>query len=170
MSGLHLLSEILNSLLYILPAYVANASACIFGGGKPLDLNKCWPDGRRLLGDGVTIKGSFFGILLGTLTGFIEGLFFNAPLLYLKLGFTLSLGAILGDAIGSFIKRRLNIERGKPAPLLDQLDFAIGALILGSLIKSIAIHQVFIILLITIFIHLFANILAYSLKIKDVWW
>ena len=46
------------------------------------------------------------------------------------IGFLLGFGALLGDALGSFLKRRLGIGRGKPAPILDQLDFIIVALIL----------------------------------------
>ncbi|WP_457612197.1 CDP-2,3-bis-(O-geranylgeranyl)-sn-glycerol synthase [Methanocaldococcus sp.] len=167
MLDLHLLSS---CILYILPAYVANATACIFGGGKPLDLGKKFFDNKRVLGDGVTIRGSLAGLFFGTLTGIFEGIIFNNILFYLKLSFLLSLGAILGDAVGSFIKRRLNIDRGKPAPLLDQLDFVIGALSLGYVVKPIPIKMILIIIFITIFVHFLANVIAYLLKIKNVWW
>ena len=43
------------------------------------------------------------------------------------IGFLLGFGALLGDALGSFIKRRMGIGRGKPAPILDQIDFLIVA-------------------------------------------
>ena len=62
------------SLWYILPAYVANASACIFGGGTPVDLGKNFIDGRRLIGNGVTYRGCVFGIICGTLIGLIQGI------------------------------------------------------------------------------------------------
>ena len=48
------------------------------------------------------------------------------------IGFLLGFGALVGDALGSFLKRRLGIGRGKPAPFLDQLDFIIVALIFVS--------------------------------------
>ncbi|XRO74587.1 CDP-2,3-bis-(O-geranylgeranyl)-sn-glycerol synthase [Methanocaldococcus sp. 28A] len=169
------------SLWYILPAYVANASACIFGGGTPVDLGKNFIDGRRLIGNGVTYKGSVFGILCGTLVGVIQGIlvnfnifnsldFYGSVIDHAILAFFLSTGAVVGDAVGSFIKRRLNIERGKPAPLLDQLDFVIGALAFGYIVAPIPQEMAIIICLFTVFIHLLGNIIAYKLGIKDVWW
>ncbi|ENN96152.1 hypothetical protein J422_03808 [Methanocaldococcus villosus KIN24-T80] len=166
---------IISSIWYILPAYVANASACIFGGGSPLDNNAYFFDGKRILGDGVTYRGCFFGILFGTLTGIIQSIihyiyFKNFTTDYIILAFLLSFGAIFGDAVGSFIKRRINIERGKPAPLLDQLDFVIFAIIFGSIIKPISFEEITVILILTVFIHILGNVIAYLLKIKDVWW
>ncbi|WP_457613155.1 CDP-2,3-bis-(O-geranylgeranyl)-sn-glycerol synthase [Methanocaldococcus sp.] len=169
------------SVWYILPAYVANASACIFGGGTPVDLGKDFIDGRRLIGNGVTYKGCIFGVLCGTLVGLIQGIlvdlnvvnsldFYGTILDHVILAFFLSVGAIVGDAVGSFIKRRLNIERGKPAPLLDQLDFVIGALAFGHIVAPIPYEMMIIICLLTVFIHLLGNIIAYKLGVKEVWW
>ncbi|MDK2383642.1 MAG: CDP-archaeol synthase, partial [Candidatus Korarchaeota archaeon] len=64
---------ILKSLWYILPAYMANMSPVIFGGGRPLDMGKKFLDGRRILGDHKTIKGFASGILIGTLVGCLQG-------------------------------------------------------------------------------------------------
>ncbi|MCK4883607.1 MAG: CDP-archaeol synthase, partial [Candidatus Diapherotrites archaeon] len=58
---------IFNSLLLIFPAYVSNSAAIIFGGWKPIDFNKNWFDGKRILGNGKTISGSVFGVLAGFL-------------------------------------------------------------------------------------------------------
>lgn len=86
------------------------------------------------------------------------------------LGFLLGFGALLGDAFGSFIKRRLGIERGKPAPILDQLDFVAGALLLGSIVTLPPAEVILFVIIITIILHIFTNIIAYILKIKDVWY
>ena len=80
------------------------------------------------------------------------------------------MGAILGDAIGSFIKRRLGIEKGRPAPLLDQLDFVFGALLLASLITRIQMKTIIILVVLTPFGHLMVNLIGYWLKLKDVPW
>jgi len=85
-------------------------------------------------------------------------------------GFLLSSGALFGDMIGSFIKRRLGIERGKPAPLLDQLDFVIFAILFAYPFAPITLDMVVIILIITPVIHLSGNIVAYLLGIKSIWW
>ena len=51
------LEIILQALWLILPAYVANASAVLVGGGTPVDFGKNWRDGKRILGDGKTWRG-----------------------------------------------------------------------------------------------------------------
>ncbi|MBQ7927345.1 MAG: CDP-archaeol synthase, partial [Methanobrevibacter sp.] len=86
------------------------------------------------------------------------------------IGFFLGFGALLGDAIGSFLKRRLGIGRGKPAPILDQLDFLIVALILVSFVVKLNWLFVIIAIVLTLAIHLIANSAAYLLGMKDVWY
>ncbi len=179
------------AIYFMLPAYLANVSALAFGGGKPLDFNRNFTDGRRLLGDGVTWRGTIIGIIIGTLIAIIQGLIYMyygdifmilpgwvtiqgvIPANYLDwifLGLALSVGALLGDAVGSFIKRRFKIGRGKPAPLLDQLDFVVGALILASLVVNIPLNLIILIVILSVFLHLAANYIAYLLKLKDVWY
>ncbi len=92
------------------------------------------------------------------------------PVYGLIVGFLLSFGALLGDAAGSFIKRRLGINRGRPAPILDQLDFIAGALILASLYTTISSETVIIIAILTLIIHLISNMVAYLLGMKEVWY
>jgi len=163
--------DITGALLFFLPAYFANTFACIFGGGMPLDFGKNFVDGRRILGDGVTIRGSFFGALTGVVAGVVKAwLQGNLTAYEITLAFLLSVGTILGDAAGSFIKRRLGITRGKPAPLLDQLDFVAGALLLASFITHVQIKKIIIIVILTPFGHLLINMLGYYLKLKDVPW
>ncbi|BDH79163.1 hypothetical protein MTTB_05420 [Methanothermobacter tenebrarum] len=155
---------------FMLPAYIANVSALVFGGGPPLDLGYHFIDKRRLIGDGVTWRGSIIGTLLGTLTGMIQGTLVDNIPYGVLLGFLLALGAVVGDACGSFMKRRLNIERGRPAPILDQLDFAIGAMLLASIIVNFTWEIIVMILIITVVLHLSANIIAYLIGLKDVWY
>ncbi|KZX15063.1 hypothetical protein MBCUT_17510 [Methanobrevibacter cuticularis] len=154
----------------ILPAYIANISGLAFGGGTPLDLSKNFRDGRRIIGDGVTQRGFIIGTILGTIVGIIQGIIIGSPIHGLILGFLLSFGALLGDGVGSFIKRRLNIARGNPAPVLDQLDFIVGALILASLYIHISWTAVLIIAVITFIVHIISNMIAHLIGIKDVWY
>ncbi len=85
-------------------------------------------------------------------------------------GFLLSLGALTGDSIGSFIKRRLDLQRGQPAPILDQLDFIIGALILSFIEFIPPLEIIIVVLVLTPMIHLIANIIGYKLKLKREPW
>jgi CDP-2,3-bis-(O-geranylgeranyl)-sn-glycerol synthase len=179
------------ALYFMLPAYMANISALAFGGGTPVDLKKNFRDGRRLLGDGVTWRGTIIGILIGTGIAVLQGIVFmyygdiftmipgwvtiegiipGSPGEWILLGLALSGGALIGDAVGSFIKRRIKIGRGKPAPLLDQLDFAVVALLLASLVVTIPLEIIVLILIFTIILHVAANTIAYLLGLKDVWY
>lgn len=176
---------------FMLPAYIANVSALIFGGGKPLDFGRNFRDGRRIIGNGVTWKGTIIGTLIGTIIGIIQGsisayygnIFSLVPGIAIiqgpiptsilqgaLVGLFLGGGALIGDAVGSFIKRRIGIERGKPAPFLDQLDFVVGALVLASLIVFIPLNMIIIILIISIVLHLLTNMIAYLIGMKDVWY
>ncbi len=154
----------------MLPAYLANVTALAFGGGKPLDFNHEFRDGRRILGNGVTWRGTIIGTIIGITIGLIQGIITGNILQGILLGLALGGGALIGDACGSFIKRRLKIESGRPAPILDQLDFVVGALVFASFVVVIPVEMIVIILVISIFLHLGANIIAYLLGLKNVWY
>ncbi|MGZ7043229.1 MAG: CDP-2,3-bis-(O-geranylgeranyl)-sn-glycerol synthase [Methanobacterium sp.] len=155
---------------FMLPAYLANAGALAFGGGNPLDSGKNFTDGRRIFGDGVTWRGTIIGILIGILVGLAQGILSGNISQGILLGFFLGLGALIGDACGSFIKRRMKIERGRPTPFLDQLDFVVGALIFASIVVILPFYMIILILIISFILHLSANIIAYLLGIKKVWY
>lgn len=144
---------------FILPAYFANASPAVLGGGPPLDMGRKFLDGRRILGEGKTVRGFFGGLVVGTIVGVLQG----RPLV----GFLLALGAMLGDLAGSFIKRRLNIGRGEAAPGLDQLTFVVVALLLASPVEAVGRQAVAMILILTPPIHLATNFIGYKLGLKS---
>jgi CDP-2,3-bis-(O-geranylgeranyl)-sn-glycerol synthase len=176
----------LTTLYFILPAYFSNGGALAFGGGTPLDFGKCDKNGARWIGDGVTWRGLIAGTIIGIITGAVQG--YLAPIILqeigpylitpiitdvnsgILIGFLLGFGALLGDALGSFLKRRLGIGRGKPAPILDQLDFLIVALILVSFTVELNVFFVVIAIVLTLVMHLIANGGAYLLGLKDVWY
>ena len=160
----------LGAVYFILPAYIANLSGLAFGGTTPVDFGKNFIDKRRIFGDGVTWKGLIFGTITGTLVGAIEGVIIWDPVYGLMLGFLLSFGALLGDAAGSFIKRRIGIQRGRSAPILDQLDFIAGALILASFYTTISLETIIIIAVLTFILHIITNMIAYLIGMKDVWY
>ena len=159
-------------MIFILPAYVANGAPVVISKlvpiSHPIDLGKNFIDERRILGNGKTVEGFIGGIALGTFTSLVLE---AAGLHTVGEGFVLSIGALLGDMTGSFIKRRLGLERGAPAPLLDQLDFLFGALILYYIFYGgIDLEELLILVVITPILHLATNIAAYMLKLKDKPW
>ena len=188
---------IVQALWFILPAYIANGSAVLVGGGKPVDFGKTWKDGRRILGDGKTWRGLISGAFLGMTGGFglsIVAIYANNsdfkflglsdfgkfPLMIPIIG-AICFGALLGDIIESFLKRRVGKERGQDWIPFDQLDFIVGALLLSFIVAgviqvftsywffdSFTVWHIFVLLVITPFIHVFANFVHRKTKAKNV--
>jgi CDP-2,3-bis-(O-geranylgeranyl)-sn-glycerol synthase len=171
-----LVTLVIMSVLYILPAYIANSSAALFGGGRPLDFGK-YLRTHRLFGKGKTFRGLALGILFGTVAGNVLGYFIvgtdyslGSVEFYTLLGFLLATGAMLGDLFKSFFKRRLGYKDGQSMPIIDQLDFVMGAVVLGSLIYIPAFEMVIFLIIVTPLIHLLLNVIGYLLKLKKVPW
>ena len=154
--------DLISLFLFILPAYFANAVPVLFGGGRPIDGGKYFFDGRRVLGDGKTIRGFMSGVLIGTPVGFM--------LSNLIGGFLLSFGALVGDSVGSFLKRRIGIGRGDIFPLVDQLMFLFFALLFVSPIQKITFFDVLLLSFVTIPIHVGMNYVAFRFRLKYVPW
>jgi len=166
-------SEVFNALYYIFPAYCANGAPVIFGGGRPIDGGRNFSDGKPIFGSHKTYRGLVSGILIGTVVGWAQDSLapnVGLPKGNVILGFVLSLGALIGDLIGSFVKRRLNLKPGAPLPVSDQIDFVLVALLLGSLVNPPTLEDALIILGLTVPIHLLINIAAYLLRLKKNPW
>ena len=132
----------------LLPAYLASAFATLpRGRGPPMDLGRNWPgDGRRILGPSKTWSGFLFGATLAVPFGLLEaGLILAAPpnlalvprwgptvLASLPVVALVTYGAMSGDALGSFLKRRLGRPSGARAIVLDQLPFVAVPILVGA--------------------------------------
>ncbi len=166
---------LLKFIFYLAPMYFANGFAMLFGGKTPVDFGKKFLDGKPVFGAGKTWKGLFFGIVTGTIVAAAIG-FFSAdanaifPGNYVLLGFLLSLGAIIGDMVASFFKRRNGIEQGKEVLFLDQLDFAIGGMIFGSIVYVPDFYEAILVCVITLVAHRVSNYIAFRTKLKKVPW
>jgi CDP-2,3-bis-(O-geranylgeranyl)-sn-glycerol synthase len=158
---------IIQALIFIFPAYCANATPVLAGGGTKMDFGRNLPDGKRIFGNNKTFRGFFFGLAIGMLVGLVEAVIFGFPILFLVLT---PLGALLGDLTGAFIKRRLGIKPGGLLPIVDQIDFVVGALIFAIPLAIVSWELAITVLLITPPIHLFTNCLAYKLKLKKHPW
>jgi len=155
------------ALLFIGPSYVANAAPLLFGGGRPLDGGRNFVDGHPIFGSHKTVRGIFAGVMAGTIIGLGESLADSSLLLG---GFLIAVGAVLGDLLGAFVKRRLRMKPGSPFPVVDQLDFVLGGLILGSLVFPMSLTAILLVVFVTPPIHLGTNYGAYLLGIKKTRW
>ena len=162
----------------MLPAYITNASAAFFGGKIPIDRGVHL--GRnRLLGDGKTFEGLFKGCSAGFLCGLLQHLYngsFGSYPRFIIVLLALSAGAMLGDIMGSFVKRRLGLRRGAPLPVVDQLDFVGGAWLLLFIVardwfsSNFSAEVMLVVILITPLLHLLTNFIGFKLGMKEVPW
>ncbi|MDX9797949.1 MAG: CDP-2,3-bis-(O-geranylgeranyl)-sn-glycerol synthase [Methanofastidiosum sp.] len=157
---------------FILPPYIANMAPAVWGGGPSLDGGRLFFDGKRLFGKGKTIKGAVVGILAGVIISLVQHIVLPFPSFGYALlrGFLMGTGAIVGDLFGSFIKRRVNIETGDSAPLLDQLDFMLGVIVFMYPLGLPSLEIVLISVIITPIVHLVSNSIWYLAGKKEVWW
>jgi len=158
---------VIEALKFIFPAYCANAVPVIAGGGPPLDLGRKFFDGKPILGKNKTFRGFFFGLAIGIMVGLLESILFGYPLLFSLLS---PLGALMGDLAGAFLKRRLGIAPGGLLPIVDQVDFVVGAILFSLPLTVMYWELAIAVLIITPPIHLFTNFLAYKLKLKNNPW
>jgi CDP-2,3-bis-(O-geranylgeranyl)-sn-glycerol synthase len=177
----------------LLPAYIANAAATLpRGRGPPMDLGRMWArDGRRILGPSKSWSGFLFGTFFALPFGLLEQWLVSIapPSLLLVPAFGSSLltavpvvlllsgGALVGDAVGSFLKRRRNLPSGERALLLDQLGFvflpvAVGLLVVPSVFWAAfgSLEALWWLLVFTLGLHVGFNYLGYGLGLKKVPW
>lgn len=180
---------ILESIFFMLPCYIANSTAVVAkvvpglkNFDQPIDFGKSWNE-KRILGNGKTFRGFIFGTFCAIIVGLAQYLIakemnfeklevFQEPDVteVLTLSALLGFGALFGDALKSFVKRRVGIKRGKPWPPFDQLDFIVGALTFSTFVYFPGWKIALLVTVITPLLHLISNIIAYNLKLKDVWW
>jgi CDP-2,3-bis-(O-geranylgeranyl)-sn-glycerol synthase len=159
----------IEALKFIFPAYCANAVPVIAGGGLPIDLGNNFLDGKPIFGMNKTFRGFLVGLAVGTAVGLVESIAFGYRL---EFGLLLSLGALFGDLAGAFVKRRFSIRPGDMLPVVDQVDFIIGAIVFSlPLSLQFGSWQLFAaVLVITPPIHLLTNFAAYKLGLKNNPW
>ena len=174
-----ILSVVLATIYFYIPAYIANMMPVIAGKlklpfGKPINI--------KLFGSHKTWRG-FYSAYLGALITVIlqfslyqHGIFkevvvlnFPAPLIPLY-AFLFGIGAITGDLIKSFFKRRIGIKAGRPFFPFDQIDLILGASFFLMFFTKIPAKIFITALLVTPLLHLLTNVIAYKLKLKKVWW
>ncbi len=167
----------------MLPAYIPNNVAVLAGGGRPIDGGRTLSDGKRLLGDGKTWRGTAFGtaagvavaLVLNALHPAVSGIVAADPF-PIAAAVSLAFGAMLGDILASFLKRRTGRERGAVFPGVDQLDFVVVSLVLtaavatGWFFETFTLPVVVAVLVLTPLLHVSTNVIAYALGLKDEPW
>jgi len=179
---------ILSAFYFALPAYIANMAPVLIAKpglckclARPIDNDRTWR-GKPILGKGKTWRGLIAGVLAAIIIAGIQMLLFRYSFFqsisvvdfnevnFLIFGALAGLGAMIGDSVKSFFKRRIGIKSGAAWPIADQLDFIIGFLLFTYCLVRPEIIIMIIVIAITPLLHLLTNVIGYKLKLKKVWW
>jgi CDP-2,3-bis-(O-geranylgeranyl)-sn-glycerol synthase len=192
LSGILLL--ILQSAYFLIPAYFANMLPPIAKKFKifeflniPVDFGKKFRDGKPLFGKNKTYRGFLVGIIGGVIGAYLQmflykfsffqiisihGIAYTNHQTIILLGVLLGFGAIAGDVIESFFKRRLNVDSGASMAPWDQIDLAIGAyLFVFPFVYIFLSWQLFLSsIIITFFLTVIVNHISFYLHIRNERW
>lgn len=130
---------------------------------RPLDGGRCWRDGYRFLGDSIT----WFSLPLLVIDGLILWL---AGFFEVWSAIILVLAVYFGNALGSFIKRRLGYPRGSFLPLVDHGDYLLTAGCVFVMAGLITLPVWLASLALTYTFHPIACYLAYHAGVKTEPW
>lgn len=127
-----MLNTLLQSVWFFLPAGIANMAPVLFKRVSFLG----FPISTKYLGAHKTYRGFFFGIICAILTVYVQK-FINLPgtlidyqavNIYL-FGALIGFGALFGDSVESYFKRKGGIKPGGDWPVFDQIDWILGGLL-----------------------------------------
>ncbi len=181
---------IISCLYFFLPAYFTNMTPPLVKKAnvsnflnKPIDFNKKF-NNEPVLGAHKTWRGAISGIIIGILIVYIQKFlykfawiqeisFFNyKEINILLLGLLLCGGAVFGDLLFAFVKRRLKLKPGTKFLPFDQTNYVIGAYIFFSLTSFLKIDNLvwIILLILTFFLHIIVNRIGYYLRLHKAKW
>lgn len=184
MPGHDLTHELLRVLYFFLPAYAANMAPVLARGhlealALPMDAGRSL-GGIRILGDHKTWRGLLAGVIAGLVTYGAQRALYEAGFLQrlalldygatgLLLGALMGLGAGLGDAAKSFVKRRVGIPPGASWIGFDQLDFMVGSYLAAAPIHAAPLLVTLLTLPIVFVGSVMVTAGAYWLHLKEAW-
>lgn len=160
------------SLIYFMaPAYAANMAPPFIkywtGWNRPIS--------ERWLGNHKTVMGFAAGVVAALLMTCVQSRIAWAGGLvsyehWIELGLRFGIGAMAGDSVKSFVKRRIGIGPGKPWVPWDQLDFVLGALVLVAPWLLLSWSDLIMVLLLSLVGHIIVTHVGHWAGIRDVKW
>lgn len=158
-----------------LPAPVKEALAKL---AVPVDFGATWK-GKDIFGKNKTWRGFVVGVMTGIVVAGVQALLFhnfeffrNNTLVdygrvnFALMGALLGGGALAGDLVESFIKRRLGKPSGRPWFPWDQADWIIGAIALSSILYVPRFGAIVVTLVLYVGVHLCSDRMVYLMGIK----
>lgn len=173
----------LKSFYFMLPAYFANMAPVIIKKinffNYPIDFNIKF-NNKPVLGSHKTFRGLIFGVIFAVIIAYAQFLLYQLEFFrllsffdydgWLLLGFLMGFGALTGDAIKSFVKRRIGIKPGEKFIPFDQIDFVAGAFAFTAIFFDLSVKIFAVSLLLTFALHIIVNHLAFYMKIRREKW
>lgn len=174
---------LLQFIYLIVPGAFANAAPVLVRNrfeflNRPVDNGKTFR-GRPIFGSHKTWRGIICGTLVGVGLGVIQGFLYHRYPFFRDLsiidfdrlpgwllGFLEGFGALSGDLVKSFFKRRVNVAPGKPFFPWDQLDCFFGALLLVYLVQPLPWWVIILGVVLIPLIHVSTNLIWYFLGLK----
>lgn len=171
------MNHILFAILFFLPAGVANTTPPVANkipGLKnwktPMDLGLSF-GGKRLLGPNKSWRGLVSGVVAAGLTAWLLypmlGDQVSSSPEHFIIGAALGFGALLGDAVESFFKRRQGIKSGEAWIGFDQLDYVIGSILFSLLFIRLPLADYLVVIAFYFVGHLVITYFGYRLHFKD---
>jgi CDP-2,3-bis-(O-geranylgeranyl)-sn-glycerol synthase len=181
-----MISLILTTLYFALPGMVANMTPILVRKwmkslAVPIDLGKKL-GGKPIFGNHKTYRGFIFGILAAILIAYLQVELYRRGLLhsiayidygrtcFICLGVALGFGALFGDLVKSFFKRRLNVQPGKHWFPWDQIDYALGIIAFSWFIKPMTLWMMIVMLIAGPVLSILASRIGYLLKVREQKW
>tara|TARA_Y100000310_G_scaffold320255_1_gene376514 strand:- start:155 stop:682 length:528 start_codon:yes stop_codon:yes gene_type:complete len=168
-----ILMLIVKSLYFFLPAYIGNMAPVILKKFPFLNI----PIHGKIFGAHKTWRGLLLAVIMGGLVfwlqkiAFLQGFRSWSIIDYgdfsILLGLLMGGGAIVGDLVKSYYKRKEKIPPGKSWVPFDQVDFVIGGLVFTCFIYVPAAPVIVTLLVASPLLHVLFNYLGYLIRIKD---
>lgn len=173
---------LLKILWFILPAGFANIFASISAKlfprlNYPLDF-EIKLNTKRVFGSHKTFRGLVLGLVASTIVFSLQkGLFVRYELVRdisvidydsynLWLGTVMGFGALFGDSVKSFFKRRVGIRPGNPWFPFDQVDWVLGLLLFLPPSIHLDLPFYFWTITLSLILHSVIKMLGYFLKLE----
>lgn len=175
-----MINHIVEAFWLFLPAGVANMTPplanklpIIRNWNTPMDFGMKW-GGKALFGKNKTWRGFVTGVVAG---GIVAGLQyslvsdhysgFTTVVISILLGAIMGAGALLGDTVESFFKRRANVKPGQSWFPFDQIDYIIGGIV--TLYPFVQPPFIVILWIFVLYfgLHLIVSYFGYRLGFKD---
>lgn len=183
----NLVYVILQAIWYAFPAIMANQLP-IFATyynilpslAKPIDGGRIYKDGKPLFGKNKTIRGFIVAVAGAIIVALIQGVINKSIPAFREIslidfsgvkliifGFLSGVGAMTGDLIKSFFKRRKNFEPGELWFPFDQSDAAIGFIIFTYPLYQPPPEIIIALILSAIPLHMLSNLTGFYLGFKE---